>query len=213
MTAQVLPRKAVEFERDTDLRRLASARRDRVRFVMVPRAAFLAIDGSAPPGSEDFVAAIRALYGIAYRLHFALKGRGVVGRVGMLEALYWIPPTQLTSDAPTDGSRVTSWRWRLLVAVPDAASDDDVDAACRASGDDAVVQRVYLDRWTEGPSAQILHVGPYADETGTLRRLHAAIDEAGFRPRGAHHEIYLNDPRRVGEDRARTILRQPVEAA
>jgi len=213
MVTHAPPREPVAFDRDADLRRLASARRDRVRFVMVPRSAFLAIDGTEAPGSETFLAAIGALYGIAYRLHFALKARGIDERVGMLEALYWMSPEELTADAPTDGSRAMSWRWRLLIAVPEAATEDDVDAACRAPADDPVAVRVYLDRWTEGPSAQILHVGPYGDETPTLRRLHAAIEAAGLRPRGAHHEIYLNDPNRVGEDRARTVLRQPVEAA
>jgi hypothetical protein len=29
---------------------------------------------------------------------------------------------------------------------------------------------------------------------------------------GKHHEIYLNDPRRVDASKLRTILRQPVEA-
>ena len=42
-------------------------------------------------------------------------------------------------------------------------------------------------------------------------RLHRAIAEAGFRPRGRHHEIYLGDPRRAAPDKLRTILRQPIE--
>jgi hypothetical protein len=210
MVTHASGREALVFERDDDLRRLASARRDRVRFVMVPRASFVAIDGTAEPGSDEFIAAIRTLYGIAYRLHFTLKARGLAGRVGMLEALYWMTPEELTSDAPTDASRRVTWRWRLLIAVPEAATEDDVDATCRAAADDPMVHRVFLDRWAEGTSAQILHVGSYANETATLGRLHEAIRVAGLRPRGAHHEIYLNDPRRVGEDRARTILRQPV---
>jgi hypothetical protein len=43
-----------------------------------------------------------------------------------------------------------------------------------------------------------------------IRKLHAAIAAAGLRPNGPHHEIYLNDPHRVGEERAKTVLRQPV---
>jgi hypothetical protein len=203
-------REALTFERSDDLRRLASARRDRVRFVMVPRASFLAIDGTAEPGSDEFIAAIRTLYAIAYPLHFALKARGVTGRVGRLEALYWMTPEELTTDAPTDASRSVAWRWRLLVAVPEDATEDEVDATCRVAADDPMLPRVFLDRWAEGPSAQILHIGSYANETPTLRRLHEAIRASGLRPRGAHHEIYLNDPHRVGEDQARTILRQPV---
>jgi hypothetical protein len=31
------------------------------------------------------------------------------------------------------------------------------------------------------------------------------------KPRGAHHEIYLGDPRRADPAKLKTVLRQPVE--
>jgi hypothetical protein len=64
----------------------------------------------------------------------------------------------------------------------------------------------------EGEVAQVLHVGPYAEERASIERLHAGIAEAGLRPRGRHHELYLGDPRRAAPDRLRTILRHPVES-
>jgi len=159
----VLERPSVHFDQDDDLRRLASARRDRVRFVHVPERAFLAIDGDDAPGGEGFIAAIGAMYGTAYRLHFALKARGVTSRVGMLEALYWLPPEELSEDKLTDvGRDAGKLRWRLLIAVPDAAIEDEVDAAIRAAQPETIGARLYADRWAEGDSAQILHVGSYA---------------------------------------------------
>ena len=53
-------------------------------------------------------------------------------------------------------------------------------------------------------------MGPYDTEGPTVRRLHDAIDEAGLRPDGRHHEIYLGDPRRTAPERLRTLIRQPV---
>ena len=64
--------------------------------------------------------------------------------------------------------------------------------------------------FAEGRAAQVLHVGPYAAETPTIARLHAAIEAAGLTARGRHHEIYVGDPRRSAPDRLLTILRQPV---
>ncbi|HSI99475.1 MAG TPA: GyrI-like domain-containing protein [Patescibacteria group bacterium] len=213
MPATLAPQ--VTFERGDDLRRLASARRDRVRFVMLPPARFLAIDGTDVPGSPEYIGAIGALFGTAYPLHFLLKGRGVNEPVGMLEALYWFTPEQLlgseTTDAGSDMSR--DWRWRLLIAVPDATTRDEVAVAARSGKAGPWEERIVLDDWTEGPSAQILHVGPYGDQGASLRKLHGAIAAAGLRPIGPHHEIYLHDPHRVGEDRARTVLRQPVTEA
>jgi hypothetical protein len=40
--------------------------------------------------------------------------------------------------------------------------------------------------------------------------MHRLADAAGFRAAGAHHEIYLGDPRRAAPEKLRTILRQPV---
>jgi hypothetical protein len=58
---------------------------------------------------------------------------------------------------------------------------------------------------------QILHIGSYDDEAPTLRRLHDEFMPAnGFGFGGAHHEIYLSDPRKVASDKLKTILRQPV---
>ena len=97
----VLERQSAQFESGDDLRRLASARRDRARFVHIPEKAYLAIDGSDAPGGEGYVAAIRALYGSAYRLLYGLKARGVTSQVGMLQGLYWLTE-QLNSDEDVD---------------------------------------------------------------------------------------------------------------
>jgi hypothetical protein len=70
-----------------------------------------------------------------------------------------------------------------------------------------------LQRYAEGASAQLLHLGPYANEGPTIARLHAFIQEHGREKRGKHHEIYLGDPRRTAPERLRTIIRQPVSGS
>jgi len=64
--------------------------------------------------------------------------------------------------------------------------------------------------FAEARVAQVLHLGPYANERPTIERLHAAIAAAGLRPRGRHHEIYLGIPGKGAPERLKTILRQPV---
>ncbi|HMO10524.1 MAG TPA: GyrI-like domain-containing protein, partial [Actinotalea sp.] len=81
-------------------------------------------------------------------------------------------------------------------------------ARARAAG--KAPAEVRLDVLAEGRAMQVLHRGPYAEEGPTIAALHAAIEQAGLELRGAHHEIYLSDPRRVAPERMRTILRQPV---
>ncbi|MCK4303043.1 MAG: GyrI-like domain-containing protein [Candidatus Eisenbacteria sp.] len=56
----------------------------------------------------------------------------------------------------------------------------------------------------------MLHVGPYERQKETVTQMQAMMEEAGLKPRGPHHEVYLSDPRRVAPEKLRTILRQPV---
>lgn len=63
----------------------------------------------------------------------------------------------------------------------------------------------------EGLSAQILHIGPYSEETPTINKLHAWVEEQGYRLRDKHHEIYMSDPRRIAPEKLKTIIRHPVE--
>jgi hypothetical protein len=72
------------------------------------------------------------------------------------------------------------------------------------------LERVRLERFHEGPAAQIMHIGPYSTEKPTIDRLHAFIGEEGYRLHGKHHEIYLGDPRRAAPEKLRTLVRQPI---
>ena len=68
-----------------------------------------------------------------------------------------------------------------------------------------------LESFHEGPSAQIMHVGPYSEEGPTIQKIHRFIEEQGRERRGKHHEIYLRDPRRTAPERLKTVIRQPFE--
>ena len=68
-----------------------------------------------------------------------------------------------------------------------------------------------LERLHEGPSAQMLHVGPYSDEPKSQKLIQAFIEENGYRLRGCLHEIYTSDLRRASLEKGKTILRHPLE--
>ncbi len=73
--------------------------------------------------------------------------------------------------------------------------------------------QVRFEVFEEGPAAQVMHVGPYADEVPTIEMLHQFIDDEGLVKTGLHHEIYLGDPRKSDPAKLRTIIRQPVDKA
>lgn len=206
---------AASFETPADDAGLLKATAGRVRFLIVPERRYLMIDGHGAPGSPDFQAAFGALYPVAYTIHFALKRRGVAARVGALEGLYWfgeaegpVSATDFNEHEPAD------WNWRLMLPVPDAAQQDEIESAfaeVERRKAPSALPRLRVERWREGPVGQVLHVGTYASESGTIAALHDALTAAGCRARGCHHEIYISDPNRTAPDRLKTIIRQPVE--
>ena len=95
---------------------------------------------------------------------------------------------------------------------PDAVSVDILEQAKAKAAANSLpgLERLRLERFTEGKAAQVLHVGPYSAEGPTIAALHEFIAEQGYERAGKHHEIYLSDPRRAAPEKRRTIIRQPA---
>jgi hypothetical protein len=186
--------------------------RGAVRLLSIPGHRFVMVDGSGPPGGDAFESRMPGLYGVAYGLRFALKRRGVPGKVGPLEGLWWQAHGATDLDAIVAGDRA-AWRWILLIVLPEEATDEEVEehlTVARTKVDPEIAPSLRVEWFEEGDVAQVLHIGPYAQERPSIERLHEGIAGAGLRPRGRHHELYLGDPRRSAPERLRTILRHPV---
>lgn len=177
--------------------------------VDVPAMNFVMIDGAGDPNvSPVYANAIQWLYGVSYTLKFAAKAKGNDFGVMPLEGLWWADDmnTFLTRDK-------ASWKWTAMIAQPDFISTEMFAAAVEKTraklGDPS--QSLRLERFAEGLSAQIMHIGPYDAEGPTIARLHMEfLPGNGLTENGHHHEIYLSDPRRTAPEKLRTVLRQPV---
>ena len=176
----------------------------------VPEMQFIMVDGvGAPATSRPYVDALSWLYGVAYPIKFSSKtglGRDYV--VPPLEGLWWADDM----NAFTLGDR-DSWRWTMMIMQPEWVTremfDDGLSKASKKLGEPPNTLR--LGSFDEGLSAQILHIGSYADEAPTIARLHEEYLPAnGLVENGDHHEIYLSDPRKVAPEKLKTVLRQPV---
>jgi hypothetical protein len=185
--------------------------------VDVPELSYLSVDGrGAPPddaadGTTEFQQAFGVLYPVVYTIRFALKREGTIVPILPLETL-WFTRDDGSFDMNAERE---DWHWRALLPVPDDVTPEVFERAVaevrRKKGDLPMLGALRLIRWEEGRCAQVMHVGPYAAEPPTIEALHAFIVESGLRPRGAHHEIYLGDPRQGDPAKLRTVLRQPVE--
>jgi hypothetical protein len=182
--------------------------------VEVPEFAFLMVDGRGDPNtSEAYQQALEALYSAAYTLKFTLKKAAPERdfKVAPLEGLWWaddVAPTMAELQRDRD-----AWNWTMMIAVPDAVTAAEVAAAVEAAArkrELPAAPLLRLERFEEGLAAQIMHLGPYAEEAPTIERLHEWVAAQGYEPRGRHHEIYLGDPRRTAPERLKTVLRHPV---
>jgi hypothetical protein len=179
---------------------------------------YLAVSGTGSPESQGFQGGIGAIYAVAYTLKFLKKAEGQDYRVSTLEALWWFGDGEPkpASAAGFEAAPRESWRWKVLVMVPDFIVKADVERAKKevlAKKPQPAVAGVGLERINEGRVAQILHVGPYAAEPASIAKMQELAAREGLRLAGVHHEIYLNDPRRVSPDRIKTLLRIPVAKA
>jgi hypothetical protein len=192
-----------------ELKHLYRPSKKKVTAVDVPPLKFLMIDGEGAPEGEEYAAALSALYPVAYTLKFASKALGKDFKVMPLEGLWWADDMAAFTETNKD-----AWKWTAMILVPDLITKAMVDDAKRQAQEkkgNPAIARVRLETYHEGPSAQIMYIGPYSDEDETIDRIHQFIEEEGHQLRGKHHEIYLSDPNRTAPEKLKTVIRQPYE--
>ena len=178
----------------------------------VPPAKFLTITGRGEPGGEAYQAAMNALYSVAYTVKFKSKAAGKDFTVMTLEGLWWWEgPQRSFEEMPRE-----EWNWKSMIRQPDFITPKMVEEAkgeAKEKKGVEEIERVVLEEFHEGLSAQIMHIGPYSEEGPTIAKLHKFVQENGYKLRGYHHEIYMSDPRRTAPEKWKTIIRHPIEKA
>jgi hypothetical protein len=129
-----------------------------------------------------------ALYGAVYTLKFALKKQGVQFKVGAIRARW---PNAYS--APKD-------QWIGIWGLPIPG-----DTETLAQKDPAM--EVKIETWEYGTVAEILHLGPYSEETPTIQRLCDFITANGYEIAGVHEEEYLTRP---DAKMQKTLIRYPI---
>jgi hypothetical protein len=185
----------------------------RFEIIDVPEMGFLMVDGRGDPNtSVAYREAVEALYAASYAVR-------AVGKQA-LERVHTVAPLEgLWSAADLAVFRTrekSAWDWTMMIAQPDWTPPVIIEnalAAARTKKQLPALDLVRFERYAEGRSVQLLHIGSYDDEGPALERLHEEFLPAhGLVPVGRHHEIYLSDARRTEPAKLRTILRQPVAA-
>lgn len=193
-----------------ELRHLYAPPTHTVQRVDVPTLRFLKVDGQGDPNeSVEYREAVEALFSLSYALKFRVKKPPLEISYGVmpLEGLWWADDM----SSFTSGDR-SQWCWTMMIMQPDFIDGDLIEEtriAVAAKKNLPGLQRIRLESLTEGPAAQITHIGPFSAEGPPIEKVHRFITESGHELTGKHHEIYLSDIRKANSEKWKTVIRQP----
>jgi hypothetical protein len=195
-----------------ELKQFYGAKADKPVVVQIPKMNFIMIDGEGDPNtSQEYVDAIQTLYPVAYTIKFTSKLKyGNDFGVMPLEGLWW---TENMADFSAKDK--SNWLWTAMIMQPDVVTEDIYNQAVQQVKEKKSPQsldKLRFESYEEGRAAQVLYVGPYADEGPAIQALHQFIRGQGGvleESNKHHHEIYLGDPRRTDPAKLKTIIRQP----
>jgi hypothetical protein len=194
-----------------DLKHLYLPSKEKVVQVDVPALNYFMIDGVGDPNTaQSYRDALEVLYPLSYTLKFMIKRgpQAIDYGVMPLEGLWWAD--DMSRFSVDDKS---NWKWTLMIMQPSYVKKAMVDMAMlevKRKKNPAALSKVRFETLYEGKAAQILHVGPFAEEGPTIEKVHNFIDECGLNRSGKHHEVYLSDIRRADPKKWKTVIRQPM---
>src|SRR5664280_2713743 len=152
---------ATKVDFKVEHKELYRAKRDPA-LVDVPELGFLMVDGHGDPNTAtEYTQAVEALYTVSYSLKFAIKRArdGFDYGVMPLEGLWWVRDmSKFTSSKKSD------WDWTAMIMQPDQVTQDLLeDALANATAKKSLpaAAKLRLERFREGPAAQVMHIGPY----------------------------------------------------
>ena len=181
--------------------------------VNVPRARYIAVRGQGDPNEEGgaYQRAIGVLYAVAYTLKMSDKTAHRIE--GFFD--YVVPP--LEGFWEWDGADKSSFRWISVLRIPDFIGQADFDWAVETASKKKKLDCSSAELLTveEGLCVQIMHLGPFDDESASIALMDEFIQANGYANDMTggrlHHEIYLSDARRVAPEKWKTVIRHPIK--
>ncbi len=177
--------------------------------VDVPEFQFLMIDGIGNPTVAEFKQKSKALNLLAKAIRTYYKEQDDINYlISPLEGMW-----DTYDNAKFDVTRKKMIRYTLMLSQPKFLTEEvfeKVKESLAKKKGNLYVKEIYLRKFTEGKSVQMLHIGPYNTEIMTTKEIMEYIIVQNMKLNGMHHEIYLNNPEKVAPEKLKTIVRYAV---
>ena len=102
----------------------------------------------------------------------------------------------------------------LMIRQPDFVTKDFFDemlAFTKSKKPNKLLDRMELQKMTDGKCVQMLHIGSYDDEPASFARMEKFASDLNLQRKSKiHREIYLSDFRKVPKEKLKTTLRFKV---
>jgi len=118
----------------------------------------------------------KKVFGMLYGAFYRLKGKYKMS----------VPAPRVRWDI-VPGAPKSEWTGVYALPVSEKVTPEDLASNSKDF-------QVKLDKWEYGDVAEILHIGPYSEETPAIERLHKFIQDRGYVITGKHEEDYIKGP-------------------
>lgn len=193
--------------------------KNKPEIVIVPKANYIAVRGKGDPNEEGgaYKKAIGVLYAVAYTLKMSYKTDYRIE--GFYE--YVVPPLEgfwwQEGIEGIDYTDKSTFNWISVIRLPEFISKADFEWAVEIAEQKKKMDCSSAEFLTieEGLCVQIMHIGPFDNESATVELMDMYLAENGyendFSTERLHHEIYLSDARKVNPEKWRTVIRHPIK--
>ena len=168
------------------------------------------IDGIGNPKVEEFRLKSEALRIMSQEIReYFKKEKDLLYLISPLEGLW-----DTYDNSRFDVTRKKMIKFTLMMAQPkllDESTFEIIKQSAANKKDNPYIVDVYLKRYTEGECVQMLHKGAYNEEIHTTTQIMEFITIQNMKLVGFHHEVYLNDPAKVPEEKLKTIVRYAIK--
>lgn len=184
----------------------------------IPKFKYLTVKGDGNPNSAAFPAYIEALYSLAYAIKMTYKkSEKPEGYYN-----YTVYPLEGIWDVNDEAKKQKSYTlnkddlvFQLMIRQPDFVAVEYFEEMLALTKDkkpNPHLNDVNFESIEEGKCIQMLHLGSFDDEPATFEIMEEfAVSQGLTRSSKVHKEIYLSDPRKVAEDKLKTVLRFKVK--